>query len=74
MNLVESYVEKIISERDITNEIRCYFKQKGIIYDNKLKYIELKMVVNCYGIVKEVKKIVNEEECNSIKALGYYLD
>ena len=32
------------------------------------------MVVNCYGIVKEVKKIVNEEECNSIKALGYYLD
>lgn len=70
MNLLENYIEKIYSEKDVTEEFdkrisqRCNPNEKVFILD---------MEVNCYGRKERVKRYFYESELKEAKAKGYYM-
>ena len=61
MNLIEHYIQKILSEKIKVNP-----------YTNKLCCV-VKMIVDCYGNTSEVNTIFDAEEWERIKKQGYYL-
>lgn len=61
MNLVEQYIQEILSEKIKVNP-----------YTNKLCYV-VRMIINCYGNISEVEKIFDVEEWKQVKKQGYYL-
>lgn len=70
MNLLENYIEKIYSEKDVTEE----FDKKRIQRRNpNEKVFLLDMEVNCYGQKERVKKYFYEGDLKEVKAKGYYM-
>lgn len=67
MNLVEHYIEKILSIEDVTN------KMSEIIKDLDEPMYEIKMVVDCYGIVTTEEVIWRKSEYEKNMKIGYYL-
>lgn len=61
MNLVEHYIQEILSEKIKVNP-----------YTNKPCYV-VKMVTDCCGNVSEINSIFDVEEWEHIKKQGYYL-
>ena len=61
MNLVEHYIQEILSEKIKINP-----------YTDK-PYCVVKMIVNCYGNTSEVNTIFDAEEWERVKKQGYYL-
>lgn len=68
MNLLEHYVEKIYSEKDITQE----FEEKTAIEPYEKVYL-VDMDVNCYGVMERVQKDMFETEYKLMKQNGYYM-
>lgn len=66
MNLLEHYIEKIISEE----EWQPSGKYPSLL--NK-KWVEIKMVVNCYGTKSETTEIMPVDEWKKVKNQGYYM-
>lgn len=68
MNLLEHYIEKIYSEKDVTEE----FKEK-IGHEPHERLFLLDMDVNCHGCQERVQKRFFESELNFAKKNGYYM-
>ena len=62
MNLVEQYIEEILSEKIKVNP-----------YTNKPCCV-VKMITNCCGCVSEVETIFDAEEWEQVKKQGCYLE
>lgn len=63
MNLLEHYIEKVIN---VTEYI-----PKTIPTDKK--WIEVKMLVNCYGTIEETTQLMPVDEWEKVKKQGYYM-
>lgn len=61
MNLLEHYIEKIISEDFIINP------------NNDKEYYKVKMIVDCYGSKSETTQIFSVDDWKVIKQKGYYM-
>ena len=68
MNLLEHYILKIYSKKDVTKQ---YEKSVGKKLDEKLYEVEMK--VDCYGSVETVKRIMGENEFAEAERKGYYM-
>ena len=68
MNLLENWIEKIYSEKDITDE---FIKRVGYAPHERLIQVELD--INCYGCKEHVQQHFYETEWNAAKKNGYYL-
>lgn len=73
MNLLEHYINEILSVKDITNE---YIERMKIfhedVFTNEPLY-EVEMNINCYGIKESVKVIWSKSEYEYNMQKGYYL-
>lgn len=61
MNLLEHYIEKIISEDFIINP------------NNSKEYYKVKMIIDCYGSKSETTQIFSVDDWKVIKQKGYYM-
>lgn len=61
MNLLEHYIDKIISEDFIINP------------NNNKEYYKVKMIIDCYGSKSETIKIFSVDDWEVIKQKGYYM-
>lgn len=61
MNLLEHYIDKIISEDFIINP------------NNNKEYYKVKMIVDCYGSKSETTQIFSVDDWKVIKQKGYYM-
>lgn len=61
MNLLEHYIDKIISEDFIINP------------NNNKEYYKVKMIVDCYGSKSETTQIFSVDDWEVIKQKGYYM-
>lgn len=68
MNLLENWIEKIYSEKDITED---FVKRVGHAPYERLIQVELD--INCYGRKEHVQQRFYETEWNAAKKNGYYL-
>ena len=68
MNLLEHYIDEVISVKDVTDK---YTRSIGKKPHSKL--FEVVCKINCYGHKEEVKKHWFESEWNRIKEQGYYM-
>lgn len=70
MNLLEHYIEKIYSERDVTEEFDKKISQRR---EPNEKVFLLDIEVDCYGIKERVERYFYEGELKEAKAKGYYM-
>jgi hypothetical protein len=61
MNLLEHYIDKIISEDFIINP------------NNNKEYYKVKMIIDCYGSKSETTQIFSVDDWKVIKQKGYYM-
>lgn len=61
MNLLEHYIEKIISEDFIINP------------NNNKEYYKVKMIIDCYGSKSETTQMFSVDDWKVIKQKGYYM-
>ena len=61
MNVLEHYIEKIISEDFIINP------------NNDKEYYKVKMIVDCYGSKSETTQMFSVDDWKVIKQKGYYM-
>ena len=59
MNLLEHYIEDILSEE----QVQKYGKN----------WAKVRLVVNCYGVFEEKTELFRYEDWQKIKAQGYYM-
>lgn len=62
MNLLEHYIDKIISEDFIINP------------NNNKEYYKVKMIIDCYGSKSETTQIFSVDDWKVIKQKGYYME
>jgi hypothetical protein len=70
MNLLENCIEKIYSEKDVTEEFDKKISQRR---DPNEKVFLLDMEVNCYGRKERVERYFYEGDLKEAKAKGYYM-
>ena len=68
MNLIENYIKKIHSEKDITKD---YIKKIGKAPLENL--IEVDLDYDCYGSLKRDNIIFTESQWKEVKRQGYFL-
>lgn len=61
MNLLEHYIDEIISEQKIQNP------------KDGNEYYMVNAIVDCYGQKEQIKKLFLIEEWEQVKAKGYYM-
>lgn len=62
MNLLEHYIEKIISVEPFNPPTQ-----------SEWEWVTVKMLVNCYGSVVETEMLLPVDDWEKIKAQGYYM-
>lgn len=73
MNLLEHYIEKIISVVDVTKEWEEYMKESDPNFVETDPMLEIKMIVNCYGSIQETKQWFHKTVWDKIQEQGYYM-
>ena len=68
MNILEHYIEKIISEEDCTEEYA-----RAIGRQPEYPVIKVVMDIDCYGSTSTVTEHWLQPEWEKIKAQGYYM-
>lgn len=61
MNLLEHYIDEIISEQKIQNP------------ENGQEYYQVNAVINCYGQKEQINQLFLIDEWEQAKAKGYYM-
>ena len=61
MNLLEHYIDKVISEQKIQNP------------DSGREYYRVNAIVDCYGQKEQINKLFLIDEWEKAKAKGYYM-
>lgn len=62
MNLLEHYIEKVHSVREVHNE-----------YDLKHAYCEVDVTYDCYGQKERKKRLFQKSEWEKAKRRGYFM-
>jgi len=65
MNLLEQYIEEVISEEPYNEE---WTKR----YDKK--FVRVELVTNCYGQKRNVEQIFDTDKWKKVKEQGYYME
>lgn len=73
MNLLEHYIEHIISVEDVTKEWKEYMKEEDPNFVETDTMLEIKMIVNCYGSIQETKQCFHKTVWDKIQEQGYYM-
>lgn len=61
MNLLEHYIDEVISEQKIQNP------------ENGREYYRVKAIVDCYGQKEQINRIFTIDEWEQSKVKGYYM-
>ena len=73
MNLLEHYIEKVISVVDVTKEWEKCMQEEDPNFVETDPMLEIKMIVNCYGSIQETKQWFHKSEWDKIQEQGYYM-
>ena len=74
MNLLEHYIKKVISVKDVTQEWEKYMQEEedpNFIETDPM--LQISMIINCYGQTKETTKMCHKSEWDKIQEQGYYM-
>lgn len=61
MNLLEHYIDEIISEQKIQNP------------EDGREYYRVNAIVDCYGCEEQINSLFTIDEWGEVKAKGYYM-
>lgn len=61
MNLLEHYIDEVISEQKIQNP------------ENGREYYRVNAIVDCYGCKEQINRLFPVDEWEQAKAKGYYM-
>nr|DAH11405.1 MAG TPA: hypothetical protein [Bacteriophage sp.] len=73
MNLLEHYIEKVISVVDVTKGWEDFIRKDTPNFVETDSMLEIKMLVNCYGNIKETTQCYHKSEWDKIQEQGYYM-
>lgn len=74
MNLLEHYIEKVISVKDVTQEWEKYMQEEeDPNYIELDPMLEIKVLVNCMGVEEYNILWCNKSEWDKIQEQGYYM-
>ena len=73
MNLLEHYIEKVISVVDVTKEWEKCMQEEDPNFVETDPMLEIKVLVNCYGNIEETIKRLHKSEWDKIQEQGYYM-
>lgn len=62
MNILEIYIEEVISVEEVPH----------VEWMNQ-KYLNVKLIANCYGNVKEYERWFGEKEWEQVQKQGYFM-
>ena len=73
MNLLEHYIEKVISVNDVTKEWEKYMQKEDPNYIELDPMLQVAIIVNCYGQTEGTTKMFHKSEWDKIQEQGYYM-
>lgn len=73
MNLLEHYIEKVISVNDVTKEWEKYMQKEDPNYIELDPMLQVAIIVNCYGQTTGTTKMFHKSEWDKIQEQGYYM-
>lgn len=73
MNLLEHYIEKVISVVDVTKEWEKCMQEEDPNFVETDHMLEIKMIVNCYGSIQETTQWFHKTVWDKIQEQGYYM-
>ena len=73
MNLLEHYIEKVISVEDVTKEWEKYMQKEDPNYIELDPMLQVAIIVNCYGQTTGTTKTLHKSEWDKIQEQGYYM-
>ncbi|AIW03255.1 hypothetical protein CPT_Mater98 [Bacillus phage Mater] len=65
MNLLEQYIEEVISVKPYNESWTAKFPGK--------EFVKVELVTNCYGSKEKILRIWTKEEWTEIQEQGYYM-
>ena len=73
MNLLEHYIEHIISVDDVTKEWEKYMQEEDPNFIETDPMLQVEIIVNCYGQTIVATKMFHKSEWDKIQEQGYYM-
>ena len=73
MNLLEHYIEKVISVDDVTKEWEKYMQKEDPNFVETDPMLQVEIIVNCYGQTTGTTKMFHKSEWDKIQEQGYYM-
>lgn len=73
MNLLEHYIEKVVSVDDVTKEWEKYMQEEDPNFIEADPMLQISMIINCYGQTEGTKKMFHKSEWDKIQEQGYYM-
>ena len=73
MNLLEHYIEKVISVEDVTKEWEKYMQEEDPNFIETDPMLEIKVLVNCMGVEEYNILRRHKSEWDKIQEQGYYM-
>lgn len=73
MNLLEHYIEKVISVVDVTKEWEKCMQEEDSNFVETDTMLEIKVLVNCMGVEKYNILWYHKSEWDKIQEQGYYM-
>ena len=73
MNLLEHYIEEVISVEDVTKEWEKYMQKENPNFVETDPMLQVSIIVNCYGQTTGTTKMFHQSEWDKIQKQGYYM-
>ena len=73
MNLLEHYIEKVISAVDVTKEWEKCMQEEDPNFVETDPMLQVAIIVNCYGQITGTTKMFHKSEWDKIQKQGYYM-
>lgn len=73
MNLLEHYIEKILSVVDVTKEWEKYIQEEDLNFVETDPMLEIKVLINCMGVEEYRVLWYHKSEWDNIQEQGYYM-
>ena len=73
MNLLEHYIEKVISVNDVTKEWEKYMQKEDPNFVETDPMLKIKVLVNCTGVEEYNILWYHKSEWDKIQEQGYYM-
>lgn len=73
MNLLEHYIEKVVSVEDVTKEWEDFMRKDIPNFVETDPMLEIKILINCMGIEEYNILWYHKSEWDKIQEQGYYM-